>query len=79
MKDAEVLPARETVRMLHGRHVWWDDGAVSMANITNKGGVLCTDLQVPVGGKGFAGGAGLGTVFPSASGRTSSFARIQNI
>ena len=56
MEEAEVLPEGDTVRMLHGRHVWWDDDAVSMANITNKGGLLCMyDSQV--GGKVFAGGA----------------------
>ena len=42
MEEAEVLPEGDTVRMLHGRHVWWDDDAVSMDNITNKGGLRFT-------------------------------------
>ena len=65
MKEADVLlPGRDTVRMLHGRHVWWwDDAAVSMGNITN-GRADYNNLQV--GGQVLAGGAGLGTVFPSA-------------
>ena len=64
MEEAEVLPERDTVRMLHGRHVWWDDDAAVMGAVWEI--LPRVDYNLQVGGQVLAGGAELGTVFPSA-------------